>query len=233
MRKLHLANEKKRDAEIGFESAKEKPFAAYALRSGKAHSNVRLLKGTFATEAEALAAAHGDGLAAALEAADPEIDMEREGRKLEGLGKVYLSADGRVAYGVTLSELVRAPDGSEKEVRKPREIPANIALADLPVRWTGKMFPKAAALRKFVFGRSYQLRHVNGLTYDFLFEMAKKLEASGSLMLVGGGEKGTGPLVFSNNGNAYRGFLEGRTDGDRYVLVLRLTNLELKEIPHD
>jgi hypothetical protein len=233
MRKLHLANEKKRDAEIGFESVKEKPFATYALKSGKAHSSVRLLKGTFETEAETLAAAHGDGLAAALEAGDPEIDMELEGRKLEGLSKVYLSADGKVAHAVTLSERVLAPDGTEKEVRKPRETAANVALADVPVRWTGKTFPKAAALRKFVFGRSYQLRHVNGLTYDFLFEMAKKLEESGSLMLVGGGEKGVGPLVFANNGNGYRGFLEGRTQGEKYILVLHLTNLELKEIPHD
>ena len=31
-----------------------------------------------------------------------EIDMEREGRKLEGLSRVYLSPDGKVAYGVKL-----------------------------------------------------------------------------------------------------------------------------------
>lgn len=231
MRKIHLANEKKRDAEIGFESRKAKPAARYALPSGKGYSGVRLLKGTMATEAEALGKAFGD-VGAALEAGDPEIDMELEGRKLEGLGRVYLSADGKVAYGVTLSERVCAPDGTEKEVRALRDVPANVALPELPVRWTGKLFPKAAALRKFVFARSYQLRHVNGLTYDFLYEMAKKLDEAKALMLVGGGEKGTGPLVLSANGSGYRGFLEGRVQGEKYVLILRLTNLELKEVPH-
>jgi hypothetical protein len=231
VRKIHLANEKKRDAEIGFAADKAKSTASYVLRSGKAYSNVRLLKATFATEMAALEKAHAD-VAAALEAGDPEIDMEQEGRKLEGLGRVYLSPGGKVAYGVKLSERVCAPDGTEKEVRPLRDVAANIALENLPVRWTGKTFPKAAALRKFVFARSYQLHHVNGLTYDFLYEMARKLDESKSLMLVGGGEKGVGPLVFSANGSAYRGFLEGRVKGEKYVLILHLTNLELKEVPH-
>ena len=231
MRKLHLANDKKRDAEIGFEMNKAKSLATYVLKSGKGYSNVRLLKGTFATEIDALQKTNPD-LAAAIESGDPEIDFEQEGRKLEGLSKVYLSADGRVAYGVKLAEHVHAPDGTEKEIRELKDTPANIALDNLPIKWTSKTFPKAAALRKFVFTRSYQLHHVNGLTYDFLFEMAKKLDESKSMMLIGGGEKGVGPLVFTNNGSAYRGFLEGRVKGDKYILILHLTNLELKEIPN-
>lgn len=231
MRKIHLANEKKRDAEIGFEMNKAKSSSTYVLKSGKGYSNVRLLKATFATEIDALQKAHAD-LADALVKGDPDIDMEQEGRKLESLSKVYLSAGGKVAYGVKLSEHVHAPDGTEKEVRALKDVSANIALDNLPIRWTGKAFPKMVAIRKFVFVRSYQLRHVNGLTYDFLFEMAKKLDESKSLMLVGGGEKGIGPLVFTGNGTAYRGFLEGRVNGEKYILILHLTNLELKEVPH-
>jgi len=34
--------------------------------------------------------------------------------------------------------------------------------------------------------------------------------------------------VFSQGGEPYRGFLEGRIDGDRYCLILHLTNLEVK-----
>ena len=51
-------------------------------------------------------------------------------------------------------------------------------------------------------------------------------------MLIGAGEKGVGPLVFTKGGTSYRAFLEGRVDGDKYMLILRLTNLELKEIPN-
>lgn len=230
MRRIHLANEKKRDAEVGFELNRSGQSAAYRLRSGKRHAGARLLKSTLETEPAALQAKYGD-LAAALEAGDPEADMELAGRRLEGLSRVYLGPDGEVAYSVKLTEHVYAPDGTEKLSREPQETPANIALEDMPVRWTGKTFPKSAALRRFVFGRSYQIRHVNGLTYDFLYDMAKKLADTDSLMLVGGGEKGTGPLVFSANGSAYRGFLEGRVQGDRYILILRLSNLELKRLP--
>ena len=45
-----------------------------------------------------------------------------------------------------------------------------------------------------------------------------------------GGPKGVGPLVMANGGTSYRAFLEGRVDGDRYALILRLTNLELKPL---
>ena len=94
-----------------------------------------------------------------------------------------------------------------------------------------KLIPKDKAMRMFMFKKSYQVQHVNGLTFDFLFDMAKKLHDAKAMMLVGAGAKGTEPLVMSNGGTPYRAFLEGRVEGDTYVLILRLTNLELKEIP--
>ena len=74
-----------------------------------------------------------------------------------------------------------------------------------------------------------QLQHTDGLTYDFLFAMAKDLEASQSLMLVGSGDKGTSPLIFQANGSPYRGFLRGQTSGKSYRLILHLSDLELKK----
>ena len=124
------------------------------------------------------------------------------------------------------------PDGTEKGTRPVTRTQANISLDALPVCWTGKMISKSSALRKFVFSRSYQLRHVNGLTFDFLYDMAKTLAEKKALMLIGGGEKGTEPLVMFNGGVAYRAFLEGRIDGNKYMLIMHLTNLELKELPN-
>ena len=83
----------------------------------------------------------------------------------------------------------------------------------------------------FMFKKSYQVQHVNGLTFDFLYDMAKKLHEANAMMLLGAGAKGVEPLVMANGGTPYRAFLEGRVEGDRYALILRLTNLELKEIP--
>ena len=144
--------------------------------------------------------------------------------------KVYLTPGQKVAYGVTLNEHVFLPDGTEKEVRPEQTTTANIATDGIPIRWTGKLIPRDKAMRMFVFKRSYQVQHVNGLTYDFLYEMAKKLADANAMMLVGGGPKGVAPLVMANGGTPYRAFLEGRVDGDKYALILRLTNMELKPI---
>ena len=82
----------------------------------------------------------------------------------------------------------------------------------------------------FVFSRAYQLLHHDGLSYDFLFEMAKKLDTENGLLLLGAGKDGSSPLVLNDGGSAYRGFLEGRIRGKSYMLILHLTNLELKEL---
>jgi hypothetical protein len=50
-------------------------------------------------------------------------------------------------------------------------------------------------------------------------------------MLVGAGPKGNQPLVLTRGGQQYRGFLEGRTQGEKYCLILHLSNMELKAAP--
>lgn len=57
-----------------------------------------------------------------------------------------------------------------------------------------------------------------------------KKNIAGKFVLVGGGQKDIEPLVMANGGTPYRAFLEGRVDGDKYALILRLTNMELKSI---
>jgi hypothetical protein len=51
------------------------------------------------------------------------------------------------------------------------------------------------------------------------------------LLLLGGGPKANQPLVFRRGSLPYRGFLEGRTRGAEYCLLLHLSNIELKA-PH-
>ena len=90
------------------------------------------------------------------------------------------------------------------------------------------MLPKAAVASKVLLTKKYQIRHINGLTFDFLFGLAKSLADKESLMPVGAGEKGTDPLVMSDGGKPYRAFLEGRIKGESYCLILHLTDQELK-----
>lgn len=230
MRKINLSNDTKRDAEVAFGTTFHRESPVYKTDDGKKSVNERRVRATMKTTDEALLAQYGEGLADALIAGDPEVDMERFGLKVEGLKKVYVTPEQKVAYGVTLNEHVYLADGTEKEVRPEQTTSANISLDGVPLRWTGKLIPRQKAMRMFMFKKSYQVQHVNGLTYDFLFDMAKKLAEADSMMLVGGGQKGTDPIVMANGGTPYRAFLEGRADGDKYALILRLTNMELKSI---
>ena len=99
----------------------------------------------------------------------------------------------------------------------------------LPVRFSGRLVPIKDAVRRYAFKRKVQLHHVDGLTFDFLYEIAKDLEAQNSLMVIGAGDKGNLPLVFQANGKPYRGFLEGKTKDKSYQLVLHLSEMELKK----
>ena len=230
MRKINLSNDSKRDAEVAYGTLFHRPSPVYKTADGKRGQSERRVKATMSTTDAALLAQYDAGLADALIAGDPEVDMERFGLKVEGVKKVFITPGQKVAYGVTLNEHVYLPDGTEKEVRPEQTTTANIATDGIPIRWTGKLIPREKAMRMFMFKKSYQIQHVNGLTYDFLFDMAKKLAEADSMMLVGGGSKGVEPLVMANGGTPYRAFLEGRVDGDKYALILRLTNMELKSI---
>jgi hypothetical protein len=48
-------------------------------------------------------------------------------------------------------------------------------------------------------------------------------------MLLAGGEGGKGPLVLQSNGSPYRGFLDGRIEGESFLLLLHLSSMELKK----
>jgi len=126
-------------------------------------------------------------------------------------------------------EVIMGPDGKERERRDPVEVVSNIQL-DTPVRWVGKRMPIAAVVSRFAFTRSVQLKHTDGLTYDYLHAMAKELHEGGVMTRLGGGESGKEPLIFQLNGSPYHAFLEGRVDGAKYALTIRLTNLELKQV---
>lgn len=232
MRSLNLANSKKRDAEVALEAAGGRQRVRYVLADGSERRNVKLLKATMELTEDALVEKYeGDWnkLGQAIIDSDIDIDMEKQGKIINRTRKLYLDADNRVVYHVNLFQVRKNPQGEEVGRTDLTRAASNVNV-ELPVQWTGKKFPKKEAIKKFVFSRKYQLKHVSGLTYDFLYEMAKDLAESDSLMLVGGGKKGTDPLVLTTGGDPYRGFLEGRIEGDKYCLILHLTNMELKGV---
>jgi hypothetical protein len=128
-------------------------------------------------------------------------------------------------------QVVFGPDGIEKSRQDFSDTPATVGEEAAALPWTGRLMPPEEVIHRFVLAKSFQIRHVNGLTSDFLHGIAKHLHEAGRLLYVGAGPKGQGPLIFTLNGTPYRGFLEGRVDGEGYLLVLHCSNLELKCAP--
>ncbi len=231
MANINLTDSRKRDAVVKAESIRVYGGVRYVGPKGGNAYIRKVLKSTVDHDYDTLLETHGDGdpekLAEAMVKGDPEIDIERFGLYLWNLSRVYLNPDEEMVYRIEQFDIVRTPDGKVKE-RRPRERAEANVDGDIPLNWTGKMIKKSVAIRRYVFRSKLQIVHVNGLTYDFLYNMAKELAETDSLMLMGGGKKGKEPLVFRRGSTPYRGFLEGRIDGKRYILLLHLSNAELK-----
>lgn len=234
MPNVNLTDSRSRDAVVKAETTGVDEEVRYVDDENQPSYTRKILKATVEQDYETLVKNHegdAEALGKALVDGDPEVDMEICGHYLWGVSKVYVDSSDGIVYRIEQQEIVRAPDGSVRE-KRPRNRPEANVDSEIPLTWTGRKIDKDDAVRRFVFASKLQIVHINGLTYDFLYGMAKELAEANSLMMVGGGSKGRDPLVFRRGSVPYRGFLEGRIDGDKYLLLLHLSNLELK-VPSD
>tara|TARA_Y100000589_G_scaffold197325_1_gene186430 strand:+ start:235 stop:885 length:651 start_codon:yes stop_codon:yes gene_type:complete len=173
---------------------------------------------------------YGEKLPQILINEDPELDLELIGRPVDKTNTVFIDKRNEILkIAPNWIELIFDKNGNEKERRVPEDRLSNIT-DDLPIRFTKFKLKRKEAVKKFVFNRTLQLWHSDGLTFQFLYDIAKELDENDELMLIGSGEKGREPLIFQNNGLPWRAFLEGRVQGDSYALLMRLSNLELKSV---
>ncbi len=228
---INISNTKNRDAVVAFEAVVPKREVAFVDPKGKPVRTQKLLKTDIEHDLAALVKKKKDlnAVGKALVKDDPEIDLEHFGMTLTDTSRVYVSKKG-IIHLVDEWEVLKNSDGETRERRQRQKQSQNIN-SDIPLRWSGKFIKKEDAAHKFIFTHKRQLIHVNGLTYDFLYEMAKELHERNSLMLLRGGEKGDQPIIMTRGAKPYNAFLEGRIDGDSYLLVLQLSNMELKRPP--
>ncbi len=228
---INLSDSQNRDSRVNLET-KLRPRSLKMINSRKQPvKSCRVVKGTLDTSFRVLTQdCEPEELSKQLIEGDPEIDMELFGKQIEETSRLYLNSNDEPAYGVRLKEFVYQPDGTLKEERDFTTVENNIN-GETPLKWNGRLMPKEQCFNKFAFTNIYQLSHIDGLTYDFLYGMAKELEDKNALLYLGSGAKGNQPLIFQRNGVSYRGFLEGRTQDDKYMLMLHITNLELKPLP--
>ena len=226
--RLHISNSTNRDATIVATSVKL-PAGPTPSKDGKPVSFKRYIAAGEGKLHEEMVAVHGDDCSKALIDGDPEVDFEIVGRVIDGTSTVLLDNSNTPLFSAPeIFEIIYAPDGSEVERRTPVEVSPNVN-EEIPISWTGRLMPRSDLVRKFAIKRSMQLRHVDGVTFDFLFGIAKELDEKDSVMLLGAGEGGKAPLILQANGSGYRGFLEGRIKGDEFLLLLHLSNMELKK----
>src|SRR4029078_153401 len=226
---INISNAKKRDAVVALEGLAPRREVRYVDTNGNPVRTQKLLKTDLAHDLPQLIKKRKklDAIGKALVKDDPEINIEEFGMYLVDTSRVYVSERG-IVHVVEEFEVIHNPARTVRDRRARVKDSQNIN-TDIPLRWTGKLIKKKDAVNRFVFTNKKQLVHVNGLTFDFLYEMAKDLHEKDSLLLVRGGEKGDRPIVMNRGGKAYNAFLEGRVKGDSYCLILHLSNMELKK----
>jgi hypothetical protein len=227
MRTIHLADVDGRDSRVLFVSVRPPPPPRRVAHGG-AVSLRRFVAAADDNTHEALLRASGGDYAEAILHGDPEVDVEVVGRPVAGTNLVYLDGAGEVLrVAPRLVEVLLGADGGERERRDPVDVVANID-DERPVRFTKTRLKRGDAVRRFAFSKAVQLFHVDGLTYEYLHGIARRLDEADEVVLLGGGASGRDPVVFQLNGLPWRAFVEGRVDGPRYQLLLRLSNMELK-----
>jgi len=229
IRKVRLEDSKGRDGLVWLSSPPRMAGPEYRAPDGGPVHFERIIKSPMDLSENTLRRRYkdDDSLARALIEGDPEIDLEATGKIAGPCDRVWIDPEGTPLYAATMMEIVYGPDGVEKERRAPVDVKANVG-EDMPLRWTGRFFEREEIVRRFAITRKFQITHTDGLTFDFLHRMADTLEKKDALVSIGAGPKGRDPIMLERNGMPLRAFLEGRTNGEKYLLVLHLSDMELK-----
>ena len=234
IRYIKIEDENKRDAEITFKSVTQKNRVYLALENGKKPINKKVVKSSKDFTLENLigktepSQEDYDSFSEKLISEDKEIDFELFGKFIDKTDRIYTDKNLNPVYNVELTEKVFDTNGNLKEERVPNYLYSNIS-GESVLKWTGKYIPKNKLYNKVVLSSKYQIKHINGLTFDFLYNISKTLQDKNSFMILGGG-KGNEPLIFNDGGKPYRGFLEGKVNDTSYCLILHLSNQEYKTI---
>tara|TARA_B100000767_G_C19756547_1_gene533204 strand:- start:1523 stop:2230 length:708 start_codon:yes stop_codon:yes gene_type:complete len=234
IRYIKIEDENKRDAEITFKSVTQKNTVYLALENGIKPINKKVIKSSKEFTLENLIGKLEpsdedlNNFSDKLLNEDSEIDFELFGKFINRTDRIYTDKNLNPVFNIDLTEKVFDTEGNLKDERKPTYLNSNISGESI-LRWTGKYIPKNKLYNKVVFISKYQIKHINGLTFDFLYKISKTLQDKNSFMVLGGG-KGNEPLIFNDGGKPYRGFLEGKVQDNSYCLILHLSNQEYKTI---
>jgi hypothetical protein len=159
---------------------------------------------------------------------DEEIDIELTGKYIKSTNRITVNKNFEPVYNYRMYDVLYQPDGSIKE-RVHQQTVGNINHAT-PVRITDDLHDKKALIRRYIFRKSYNITHSNGLTFKFLYDIAKKLHDVGKFARVETFDPKTkkrAPLILYDGGRKFpRAFLEGKIKENSYCLMLHVSDQE-------
>ncbi|MBD8525258.1 hypothetical protein [Pseudomarimonas arenosa] len=168
----------------------------------------------------------------ALRDGDPELDFSLAGTAIEADDVSTAFYDPAAAEPKPIGDFkdidIVFDAAGEEKARRPHLV-RRPNLDELhPVKVVKRM-PLNQALMSFSVRQVYQVAHVDGLSFEFLRDLAGELHRTQEVALLGAGAKANQPLVVREHGSAYRGFLSGEVnDQGHYQLLLLLSDQELK-----
>ncbi|MBD3185625.1 hypothetical protein GF325_02255 [Candidatus Bathyarchaeota archaeon] len=167
---------------------------------------------------------------------DQEMDIELTGRYISYKNRILLNEENEFVTKYNEFKVIENKEGEVVAEREILERPVgNINKKEEPVRILKRM-KKIDAFKKFAFKASYYLVHDDGLSYDFLREIAENLANGDEMALIGVLQKQTVDgkekhipkrLRLKTGAREYWGWLEGRVKDEEYALILHLTAMEL------
>ena len=156
---------------------------------------------------------------------DPEIDTNLIGRPVQLRFSVFLDEQRQPVHHFQVLEEKLLPSGEIKETKPYKPTEPNI---DLPIQVSSKgSQAQADMVQKFVIHKIYQAIHLDGLSYDFLFNFCREIQSSGFVRLAAG-IKGNEPLILRREGLPAFAYIRGRVEEEKYCCTVHLTHQELK-----
>ena len=161
---------------------------------------------------------------------DVDIDIELAGKYVKSTNRIVVNKDFQPVYNYMRYDILGLPDGSKQE--RVHLYTHGNTNHDIPVKITEDLIDPKELMLKYIFRKSYYISHTNGLTFKFLFDLAKRLHSIGKFARVEAYDPDTqkrSPLVLYDGGRKFpRAFLEGRIKKNAYALILHISDQELK-----
>ncbi|MEJ2294970.1 MAG: hypothetical protein P8Y23_09375 [Candidatus Lokiarchaeota archaeon] len=170
------------------------------------------------------------GLLSQLSSSDSDVDIELAGKYIFTTMRIIVNEDYDPVYNYKIYDVVEKPNG--KRIERSHEKTISNINKSIPLIISDHLYdPKELAL-KYVFRLHYYITHSDGVTFKFLYDIAKRLaeeEKFAEIEAINSQSKKREPLVLVDRGRKFpRAFIEGLVSGKSYYLILHLSDQELR-----